>query len=238
MEDAVDPVADLEFVLEGLDVDVGGAALDGPVDHHVDEADDRRLAREVAQVVNVLLVLGEVFDEPLGVAAARATLDSLAVAGVERLGDILLLGEQRFDAQPGRDLEPLHRVAVARIGHRDLHHAVGGRNRQHLGVAQELDVQPGNLHRVVREFLAAGERHAEHLAVDRQEVVLGNETQVEEQALDALAALALEFADLAQILQAHPAPVDENLLEGLRCWRCLRLHRRFPGRAATTRGGG
>src|SRR5215471_15954915 len=43
VENAVDPVADLQLVLERLDVDVRGALLDRPADEQVHEADDRRL---------------------------------------------------------------------------------------------------------------------------------------------------------------------------------------------------
>ena len=38
---AVHAVADLEFVLEGLEVNVGGLLLDRLVEHEIDEADDR-----------------------------------------------------------------------------------------------------------------------------------------------------------------------------------------------------
>ena len=53
-EHAVDAVADAEFLLERLDVDVAGALLDGLRDHGVHQADDRRLARHVAQVLQIL----------------------------------------------------------------------------------------------------------------------------------------------------------------------------------------
>ena len=52
-EHAVDAEADAEFLLERLDVDIAGALLDGLGDHGVDQADDRRLARHVAQVLEI-----------------------------------------------------------------------------------------------------------------------------------------------------------------------------------------
>ena len=39
---AVDPVADLEFVLEGLEMDVARPVLDRLIQNQIDEADDRR----------------------------------------------------------------------------------------------------------------------------------------------------------------------------------------------------
>ena len=44
VEDAVDAVADPVLLLVGLDVDVGGAALDGVGEDDVDQLDDRRLS--------------------------------------------------------------------------------------------------------------------------------------------------------------------------------------------------
>ena len=61
-EDAVDAEADAEFLLEGLDVDVAGALFDGGGDHGVDQADDRRFAGHVAQMLEVLAVFDGVAD--------------------------------------------------------------------------------------------------------------------------------------------------------------------------------
>ena len=56
MEDAVDAVAHLELILEGLDVNVGGAAFERAHEHLVDKPDNRHLGRHVAQVGDVFLV--------------------------------------------------------------------------------------------------------------------------------------------------------------------------------------
>ena len=50
LEHAVDAVADPHLVLLGLEVDVGGAALDGLLDHPVHELDDRRVLAADAEV--------------------------------------------------------------------------------------------------------------------------------------------------------------------------------------------
>ncbi len=47
------------------------------------------------------------------------------------------------------------------------------------------------------------------------QVVLGDEAEIEEQPLEALAALLLEHADLAQVVGADPAAPEEKLLERL-----------------------
>jgi hypothetical protein len=55
LEDAVDAVAHLELVGEGLDVHVRGPRLDRALHDLVDQPDHRRLAGQVAQVLDVLL---------------------------------------------------------------------------------------------------------------------------------------------------------------------------------------
>ena len=77
MQHAVDPVADAQPVLERLDVDVGGARLERVGDDERHEADDRRLGREVLQVLNVgiereLVALLDVADDLTDRRAARA----------------------------------------------------------------------------------------------------------------------------------------------------------------------
>ncbi len=54
VEHAVDPVADLQRVGIGLDVDVARAVLDGLGEDQVDELDDGRVARFVQQVGRLL----------------------------------------------------------------------------------------------------------------------------------------------------------------------------------------
>ena len=51
---AVDAIAHDEAVLQRLDMDVGGAALDRARDELIDQADDRHFAGEIAQPVDIL----------------------------------------------------------------------------------------------------------------------------------------------------------------------------------------
>ena len=54
VQHAVIAVADPQPILERLDMDVGGMGLDGAGDQLVDEADHRRLARQVLQPLGIL----------------------------------------------------------------------------------------------------------------------------------------------------------------------------------------
>ncbi len=86
---AIHAEADAEFLLERLDVDVAGALLDGLGDHGVHQADDRRLARHVAQVFEI--VAGLLVGSP----SASAALFGFAVVAVDGVEDFLLGGERR-----------------------------------------------------------------------------------------------------------------------------------------------
>ena len=70
VEDAVDAEPDPELLLVGLDVDVGGAPLEGVHEQHVGELDDRSLFRRLAELpeVDLVLFLPDRLDVRLGVA--------------------------------------------------------------------------------------------------------------------------------------------------------------------------
>ena len=153
VQHAVDAVADLQLVLERLDVDVRRALLDGAVDEHVHQPDDRRLAGEVAQVVDVLFVVGEELEIAVAV-LPRTVLPvarAVAVRRLEPLQHVALARQARVDVEPRRHLEPLQRVLVAGIGHRDRQRAVLLRERQHLRAPQVLQVQLAERHRLAGE---------------------------------------------------------------------------------------
>jgi hypothetical protein len=58
VQHAVDAITHLQAVLEGFDVHVGGARLDGALDQVIDEPHDRRLAGEVLEALDVLGFVG------------------------------------------------------------------------------------------------------------------------------------------------------------------------------------
>src|SRR5581483_5682992 len=227
VQDPVDAVADLELVLERLDVDVRRALLDRAVDEQVHEADDRRLAREVAEVVDVLFVVGEVLD--VGLRRLRAAVSvrrrAVPVRRLEPLEHVALAREARIDLEPRRDLERLDRVVVRRIGHRDGERSVRLRERDHLRVLQILDVEAPERDRVRRKVASRDGLHPEVLREERQQVLLGDEAEVQEEPLEPLAPLLLEPLDLAQVILADAALLEQELLERT----VLKLHGWQPG---------
>jgi len=133
VQDTVDTVADLQLVLEGLDVNVAGALFHRSVDQKVHETDDRRLAGEIPQVVDVFLVLADVLEVP--VTLDRGGRRSRVFVVLERRQDLFLFPEQRLHVQTGRNFETLDAVGVAWVGHRHRQDAVLYLQRQDLGVA-------------------------------------------------------------------------------------------------------
>ena len=78
LEHAVDAVADPHLLFLGLEVDVGGAALDGLLDHPVHELDDRRVLAAGAEVDR--RVLAHVVQRRGGRGAAAAGLGGVGVS--------------------------------------------------------------------------------------------------------------------------------------------------------------
>src|SRR2546427_8758599 len=214
VQHAVDAVADLELVLEGLDVDVRGALLDRAADEQVHEANDRRLGGEVAQVVAILLVVAE--DLELRVVRLRGRAPRgvpAAVDRLERFEHVALAREARLDLEPGGELEALDRVVVGGGGHRHGERAVRLRERQRFGVLQELEVQVAERQGRAREIAPVDGLDAQVGGEERKQVLLGDETQVEEETLQPLAPLLLEPLHLAQVVLRDAALLDQELLE-------------------------
>ena len=87
VQDAVDAVFDLELGLERLDVNVAGTLLDGVGDDHVDQVDQRRLARHLLEVVQVdfLVAAGLALDL---LHALDHALDRESVVFLQVMGEV------------------------------------------------------------------------------------------------------------------------------------------------------
>ena len=98
-EDAIHAKADAELFLERLDVDVAGALFDRLRDHRVDETDDGRLARHVAEVFEIFLVAAR----EIGRGRWRS---AFAVIAVDRVENILFVGQLRIALRASRNSGP------------------------------------------------------------------------------------------------------------------------------------
>ncbi len=142
-KDAIEPVADAERLLVRLEVDVGNARVDGVDQDLLNVADDGRVfdlgrllvvqaGRDAAllevdlQVVHALRVLQR---------RARR-LEQL----VNRVGELVVLDDDRLDDEVGLEANFLQRLQVGGIGGRDVQAVAALVQRQHPARLGDLDV--------------------------------------------------------------------------------------------------
>ena len=113
VEHAVDAITHFQLALEGLDVNVRGALLDGPLQDQVDQAYHRCFRGQVLQVFDVFgraVVVVQGFDQCADSAAA------LAVIALDQRVDVIV----RTDRQPHRHLTAIgdgfKRIGLAGVG--------------------------------------------------------------------------------------------------------------------------
>ena len=118
--------------VERLDMDVGRAGVDRVLDHLVDEADDRRAKRDVAQMLDrVALLLGSRAILPEG------GLGALAGEALDGGLDVLGRGHERDDRLPEREAHRLEGRAVGGIGHGEQHASLALAERHDIVFAHE-----------------------------------------------------------------------------------------------------
>ncbi len=102
LEHAVDAVLDVEGVVVGLDVDVGGAALESGEDGGIDQADDGADVFFAGQLLDGDVFVGLVFvasEDVEGEAFAGFVEDALRLLGfLEQVGDLRERGDAGDDA--------------------------------------------------------------------------------------------------------------------------------------------
>src|SRR5215467_7734550 len=123
---------------------------------------------------------------------------AVAVRRLEPLQDVTLARQPRLDLETGGDTQTLQRVVIGRVGHRDGERPVRLPERENLRVLQELEVDGAERHRHGGEVTTVNCVDAEVGREQWEEVVLGDEPEIEEQALQTLAALLLQAFDLAE----------------------------------------
>ena len=123
VEHAVDAVADLEPVVEGLEVDVRRPHLERLEEQHVHQLDDRRLVGDVEDVLPDLHALGERHDVGVLELPDRLLDDVLLVLVglVDQARDLGARREHRVELAAEHRREVVHRVRVERRRRRDLH---------------------------------------------------------------------------------------------------------------------
>ena len=223
VEHVVDPEADADLLLEGLDVDVARPLLDRVLEKRVHEADDRRVVRGLEQILRLGDVEIEGIEVPAGLlgelVGGRVTA---VVDGVDRLQDEALARE--LDPQVGAVEEQAEVVDGSRVeGVRrdDPDFVVGGAPDGDQGVLlREADRQPerGRLVDAVHGQLVE-ELQPELLGERAAQLVRVDQPLFQQDLGEGFLALELPFAGSRELFglesggaQEHRAEVDR--LEG------------------------
>ena len=180
MEDAVDAVAHLELILEGLDVNVGGAAFERAHEHLVDKPDNRHLGRHVAQVGDVFLVADPLYR------LRRFLIVRCIVAAVQSFdarGDFFLSRQNRFHAQTDGELERMQARQIQGIGRRhqqltpvDLHRHHASQFEEITDSGRELDRQ-----RRIGDVLKGHHRNIEVIPQYWQQIFFREKPQLDDE---------------------------------------------------------
>ena len=156
----------------GLEVDVGGAALDRLGDDLVDELDDRRVVGRLAQVDD----LGRARSPPPRRPPSRSTTSSRRVRRLIRPDDVVGRGDRRAHVVARHQRDVVDREDVDGVGHRDGERPVAGEGDGHRLVAlgrrageqvggRQVDVEDVQVE--VVEAVALGDRAGEPLGRQR-----------------------------------------------------------------------
>jgi hypothetical protein len=197
VEDAVDAVADAQFLLVRLDVDVAGALLDRRHQHHVHQLDDRRLlalpgerlGADLLEVLEHLHVGGvaerHLFERPgRHVERARPArgrgLRCARVVLLQRLVDGRLRRHDRLDVVARHELDVVHGEHVRRVGHRDRQRRARAAERDDLVLLGGLGRDEPDDGRVDLELGEVDGGHAVLLAQQRRDVVVLDEPELDQ----------------------------------------------------------
>ena len=216
IEGAIDAVANLEVVLEGLDMDIGRAVYDALVEDEVHEADDRRRVGGALHRSDVVRVGAR---EPFIVRHALAErLDHVGdrIAGIsvvlgDAVHDVLLAGEHEAHLLREREEHLVGDSGINEVERRESHRHVVGGNREDVVHAGRrggdrlgdisLDSHRGEVDGL--GILIGGHRG--------EQVVLGENLLVEDGLADAL---ALGLGDILHVLGGiliEVSVLDKNL---------------------------
>ncbi len=213
VQNAVDPVAHGQTVLERLDMDVGSACLERVGDDERDEADHGRLGGEILQLLDVGVereVVAALLDIADDLPDRRA---AGAVETLERGVELSGYRHQRLHVAAGDHAEGADRVGVGRIGHRQRQLVFVLAHRERPRFAQEAS---GNALLEDREFRIAGGVHEREVELCRErlgDVALRADTERHQQRAQPLAAVLLDAKCALEARSIQFSACDQDLAE-------------------------
>jgi len=198
-----------EFLLERFDVDVARPFFERIGNHGVHEANHRRFAGHVAQVLEIgqRLLVSAVPGQHLALA--------VGVMLVHRVDDFLLGRQRRLNLQTGKRSDRGRGFEVHRVGHGDRQHGAVQRHRKRARLTQETVRQPFDLRRRGRRPVNRHQRHVQLFAQRRQHVALRHQPHIHQDFAQLVAALTLQFERALQVLGFDLPALDQHLAQPL-----------------------
>ena len=210
VQDAVDPVAHPEVLLEGLQVNVAGPALDRPGDHLVDHANHRDLGGHVPQLLDVL---GDALGFVQDFARFLHRLGPLVRSPVEPFQGFVDLGfpaQAHPDLQPGEHAQGLQGVAVGGVGHGHRQHPVLLVQGQDPELTQKLGGELVHHQGHRRKSLGRNELGPMLGREGGQQVLLGEVSQIQQDAADLVPPLPLQGQAVLQLRGGDQVPIHQD----------------------------
>ena len=206
MQDAVHAQADVEDLVFGFDVDVGGALVHGLGQHVVHQFDDRGFFGQFAQVADVVV--------------AGFVAGTFGAGGqVQQAVDVLGAGQAPLPAGRQAAAQDFVQGRVERVAGHDQHAALGRLPAGHAVVHPPVGHQAAVVRHVVqgggigRPFGAFEQGHAQLPGQHRQQRFFGKRAQANQDAADAAAELLLEGQGLADIGARGQLAFDQQVAQ-------------------------
>jgi len=189
-------------------VDVARPLFDGLRDGRIDQPDDGRFARHVAQPLQVLVRLA--FQTRL-----RRFFLRLAVVTVDGVENLPFGGEHGLDAQTREAAHGGDGLEIERIAHGDAQRGILERERNETALPHETRREPFGFLSCGRRAVDRDQRHVQLFRERGQQVPHRDKAQIDENPADFFAAFLLDLERPLQILWRDEPPLDQHFANAL-----------------------
>ena len=188
--------------------------FDRTLDHQVDQADDRRLRGQIAQVFDIVLGTGGVVGQVLDDGAHRRATGT--VVALDQVVDFGAQADAHVHVFAGGQAHRLARVRVLRFGDEQADVVLVLADRHHVVLLQEARRHLHVRRRRVRAFLGREQRQLHHLGQRLGGVALGNQPETRHQRDEiALGVFLMQTLGAAEIGFLEPAARDHLRTDAL-----------------------
>ena len=221
---AVNPVAHMQAVVKGFEVNVRGPHVDDAADDLGDQADHRRFAGEVFQV----------FDKVTGIGVEPVVFFGVGfILAGQRLFNVGGHGHAGVDLQSRGQRQRLTNEIVRRVGHGHSQTRFVLLERVNQMGAQIVGLQTGHLGHDVRKVLGGDKRQGPHLRLRLRHVYLGDQSQIDQYLVEHTAGFVTRAQGAVEVTGRQFAGTHQQLTQPIRRrGECNRLGFRGFGHGA------